>query len=119
MCCGAGRIQVYQHCKRALKNPILGRAHGIIHIEYTPKRVVNLWRKRVMTENQFDVCAHLIRSRKGVAHKAARLVLVDGLNAEQARIMLSNSDLTDQQISNAVRRYERAHSLILTAYSCR
>lgn len=119
MYCGAGQIQVNQHCKSAVKNSILGRAHGIIHIEYTLKRVVNLWRKRVMTENQFDVCAHLIRSRKGVVHKAARLVLVDGLNAEQARIMLSNSDLTDQQISNAVRRYERAHSLILTAYSCR
>lgn len=72
----------------------------------------------VMTEIQFDVCARLIRSRNGVAHEAAKLVLVNGFNAEQARIMLTNSELTDQQISNAVRRYERAHSLILTAYSC-
>lgn len=69
-----------------------------------------------MTENQFNVCARLIRSRMGAVHEAAKLILVYGRNAEQARQQLFNQALTDQQISNAVRRYELAHSLILSAY---
>ena len=69
-----------------------------------------------MTEGQFNVCARLIRSRMGAVHEAAKLILVHGRNAEQARLQLSDPTLTDQQISNAVRRYELAHKLILTAY---
>lgn len=69
-----------------------------------------------MTLNQFQVCAELIRSRRGLVYHAARFILVDGRNAEQARLMLGASTLTDQQISNAVRRIELAHDLILTAY---
>jgi hypothetical protein len=38
------------------------------------------------------------------------------LSAEQARQQLFDPNLTDQQISNVVRRYELAHNLILTAY---
>lgn len=69
-----------------------------------------------MTESQFNVCARLIRSRMGAVHEAAKLILVYGLNAEQARQQLCVRTLTDQQISNSVRRYELAHNLILTAY---
>ena len=69
-----------------------------------------------MTESQFDVCARLIRSRMGAVHEAAKLILVLGRNAEQARQQLCNPTLSDQQISNAVKRYELAHLLILTAY---
>lgn len=52
----------------------------------------------------------------GLVHEAAKLILVHGRNAEQARQLLCDSTLSDQQISNAVRRYESAHNLILTAY---
>jgi hypothetical protein len=52
----------------------------------------------------------------GAVHEAAKLILVHERNAEQARQQLSAPNLTDQQISNAVRRYELAHNLILTAY---
>lgn len=69
-----------------------------------------------MTESQFNVCARLIRSRMGTVHEAAKLILVYGRNAEQARKELCDATLSDQQISNAVRRYELAHNLIMTAY---
>jgi hypothetical protein len=52
----------------------------------------------------------------GAVHEAAKLILVHDRNTEQARQQLCDTTLTDQQISNAVRRYELAHGLILTAY---
>jgi hypothetical protein len=85
-------------------------------IKYTSKRVVKVEANRGMTENQFIVCSRLIRSRNGAVQQAAKLILVHGANAEQARLLLGELHLTDQQISNAVRRFERAHSLILSAY---
>lgn len=70
----------------------------------------------MMTEGQYLVCGELIRSRMGRVYHAAKFILVHGRNAEQARLLLADDNLTDQQISNAVRRIEKAHNMILTAY---
>lgn len=63
----------------------------------------------MMTPEQFDVIAKLIRSRGTQAEQGARFVLVDGIAGIEAA---SRVDASPQSISNAVRRYREAWELI-------
>lgn len=73
-----------------------------------------------LTPEQFDAIASLIGAhrpgggRRPMAAEAARLVLVDGRPAREVRLQLG---ITDQAMSNALRRYRAAHALILSAYA--
>lgn len=67
----------------------------------------------MMTPQQFDVIAKLIRSRGTEAEQGARLVLVQGLPGIQAASLV---DASPQSISNAVRRYREAEELIDSAW---
>ena len=66
-----------------------------------------------MTPKQFDAIAKLLRSRDP-AKMAARLVLVDGLTRKAA---IEATGVSGPAITQAVKRYKDAHTLIQTAYS--
>lgn len=66
-----------------------------------------------MKDLQFDVIAELISSREPTK-SAVRRVLVDGITpADAAR----EFDLTPQSVSNTLRRFRDADTLIQKAYS--
>lgn len=67
-----------------------------------------------MTPDQFQVCATLIRSEPSRAQNAARMVLVDGVSNSEAGE--ANQPISPQSVSQATRRFQKAHRLILTAY---
>jgi hypothetical protein len=67
-----------------------------------------------MTPDQFQVCAKLMRSEPTRAQKAARMVLVDGASNSEAGD--ANQPISPQSVSQATRRFQNAHQLILTAY---
>lgn len=67
-----------------------------------------------MTPVQFSVCATLSRSEPSPTQNAARMVLVDGMpNSEAAK---ANPPTSPQSVSQATRRLQKAHRLILTGY---
>lgn len=65
-----------------------------------------------LTPEQFELIATLIRSREPV-RSAAYLVLVDGLENRQA---IAGKGISDQSISNTVRRFRDVHKMIHKAY---
>jgi hypothetical protein len=67
-----------------------------------------------MTPAHFQVCATLIRSEPSLAQNAARMVLVDGASNSEAGE--ANQPISPQSVSQAIRRFQKAHRLILTAY---
>lgn len=67
----------------------------------------------MMTPEQFDVIAKLIRSRGGPAEQGARFVLVDGMPGIHAAALV---DASPASISHAVRRYREAEELIESAW---
>lgn len=68
-----------------------------------------------MTSNQFQVIVRLLRGDlDSPACKSARLVLVDSLTQAEARRVTKSSRST---VSDAVKRYSDAHSLIQSAYA--
>lgn len=66
-----------------------------------------------MTPAQFGVVAELLRSR-GSARTAAELVLVAGQSTSTAANATGTSP---QGVSNALRRYRKAHTKLLHAYA--
>lgn len=62
----------------------------------------------MMTNEQFNAIAELIRMRNGASQKAAKLVLVNGLDNQSAA---KKAKLTLGGVSNAVNRCKRALEL--------
>jgi hypothetical protein len=68
----------------------------------------------LMTPVQFYICTTLSRSEVSPTQNAARMVLVDGIpNCEAAD---ANPPTSPQSVSQATRRIQKAHSLILSGY---
>jgi len=61
-----------------------------------------------MTNDQFSAIAELIRMRDGSSQRAARMVLVEGLDQQAAA---KKTGLTQGGVSNAVNRCRRALDL--------
>lgn len=68
-----------------------------------------------MTGEQYDALVQLMRGdRASAGNRAARRVLVDGLSQAEA---MRETGATRAAVSNAVRRYGAADTLIRSAYS--
>ena len=62
----------------------------------------------MMTADQFDALAELLRLRQSASREAARLVLVDGLRTGEAA---DHTGITSQGVSNAVASCQRGIEL--------
>lgn len=65
-----------------------------------------------MTESQFNVLADLLRSR-GLARNAVKLVMVKQQTPGAAAKAVG---MSPQAVSNALRRYRKAHGKLLEVY---
>lgn len=68
-----------------------------------------------LTEQEFEVCARILRAEEGPLRSAVRMVLVDRRSSSHA--INQNPPVSKQQLSNALRRYEDWHQFILTGYA--
>lgn len=66
----------------------------------------------LMTPDQFDALAELLRLRGGASQEAARLVLVDGLSPADAARQIEASP---QAVSNVLASCRRGLALVLRA----
>ncbi len=68
-----------------------------------------------LTEHELAVCAKILRAEDGPLLRAVRMVLVERRSNSHA--IDQNPPLTKQQLSNALRRYEAWHNIILSGYA--